>query len=155
VLKGGASLTISTGERLKLSPQDVEVPQVYTAQSGATDCPLAIWRPAASCNYTDSDRETSYDVRKIVIHVAEGSYSGTISWFENRSAQASAHYVVSREGRVARCVRRGHRLARRLVGHQHAQHRHRARGLHRQPGVVYPEHVPYFGEAFGVVLQDA
>jgi hypothetical protein len=105
VLKGGASLTISTGERLKLSPQDVEVPQVYTAQSGATDYPQAVCRPAASCNYTNSNRETSYDVRKIVIHVAEGSYSGTISWFENCAAGGSAHYVVSREGRVAQCVR--------------------------------------------------
>src|SRR5918994_1282323 len=34
VLKSGASLTISTGERLKLSAQDVEVPQLYTAKSG-------------------------------------------------------------------------------------------------------------------------
>jgi hypothetical protein len=105
VLKDGASLTISTGERLKLSPQDVEVPQVYTAQSGATNYPLAAWRPAASCNYTNSNRETFYDVRKIVIHVAEGSYSGTISWFENCAAGASAHYVVSRKGGVAQCVR--------------------------------------------------
>jgi N-acetylmuramoyl-L-alanine amidase len=105
VLKGGASLTISTGERLKLSPQDVEVPQVYTAQRGATDYPQAVCRPAASCNYTNSNRETSYDVRKIVIHVAEGSYSGTISWFENCAAGGSAHYVISREGRVAQCVR--------------------------------------------------
>src|SRR5215208_7073917 len=39
VLKSGASLTISTGERLKLSPQDVEVPQAYTAKSKATDYP--------------------------------------------------------------------------------------------------------------------
>jgi hypothetical protein len=105
VLKGGASRTISTGERLKLSPQDVEVPQVYTPQSGTTDYPLAVCRPAASCNYTNSNRETSYDVRKIVIHVAEGSYSGTLSWLENCSAQASAHYVVSREGGMAQCVR--------------------------------------------------
>jgi len=105
VLKGGASLTISTGERLKLSPQDVEVPQVYTAQSGTTDYPQAVWRQAASCNYTNSSRETSCYINKIVIHVAEGSYSGTISWLANRAAGASAHYVVSREGRVAQCVR--------------------------------------------------
>ena len=105
VLKDGASLTNSTGERLKLSPQDVEVPQVYTAKSGAANYPLAVWRPAASYNFTTSDRETSYDVRKIVIHVAEGSYSGTISWLENCAAQASAHYVVSRKGRMAQCAR--------------------------------------------------
>jgi N-acetylmuramoyl-L-alanine amidase len=105
VLRGGASLTISTGERLKLSPQDIEVPQVYTAQSGATNYPQAVWCPATSCNYTDSNREVSYDIDKIVIHVAEGSYSGTISWFENCAAQASAHYVVSGKGGVAQCVR--------------------------------------------------
>jgi hypothetical protein len=104
VLRGGASLTISTGERLKLSPLDVEVPRVYTAQSVATNYPRAVWRPAASCNFTDSNRETSYD-SKIVIHVAEGSYSGTISWFENCAAQASAHYVVSRKGGMTQCVR--------------------------------------------------
>jgi hypothetical protein len=105
VLKGGASLTISTGERLKLSPQDVEVPQVYTPQSGTTNYPLAVWRPAASCNYTNSNRETSNYINKIVIHVAEGSYSGTISWLENCAARASAHYVVSSKGGMAQCVR--------------------------------------------------
>jgi hypothetical protein len=104
VLKVGASLTISTGERLELSPQDIEVPQSYTAQSGPTDYPRAVWRPAASCNYTNSNREVSYDINKIVIHVAEGSYSGTIGWFANCAAQASAHYVVSRKGGVAQCV---------------------------------------------------
>jgi len=104
VLEDGASLTISTGERLKLSPQDVEVPQVYTAQSGAADYPRAAWRPAASCNYTNSNREASYDIDKIVIHVAEGPYSATISWFQNCAAGASAHYVVSRKGGVAQCV---------------------------------------------------
>jgi hypothetical protein len=105
VLEAGASLTISTGERLELSPQDVEVPQVYTAQSGAADYRRAVWRPAASCNYTNSNREASYDIRKIVIHVAEGSYSGTIGWFQNCAAGSSAHYVVGRRGGVAQCVR--------------------------------------------------
>jgi hypothetical protein len=105
VLEAGATLTISTGERLKLSPQDVEVPQVYTAQSGAADYPRAVWRPAASCNYTNSNREASYDIRKIVIHIAEGSYSGTIGWFQNCAAGSSAHYVISRRGGVAQSVR--------------------------------------------------
>jgi hypothetical protein len=105
VLKRGASLPISTGERLMLSPQDVGVPQVYTAQSVAADYLRAIWRPAASGNYTNSNRETSYNINKIVIHVAQGSYSATIGWFENPAAEASAHYVVGRRGGVAQCVR--------------------------------------------------
>jgi hypothetical protein len=105
VLKGGASLTISTGERLKLSPQDVEVPRVYTAESDAIDYPESVWRPAATCNYTNSTREISHDVRKIIIHVAEGSYSGTIGWLQDCAARASAHYVVNRDGEMAQCVR--------------------------------------------------
>jgi hypothetical protein len=105
VLKSGASLTISTGERMELPPQDVEVPQIYTAQSGASDYPRAAWRPAASCNYTNSNREVSFNIRKIVIHIAEGSYSGTIGWFKNCAAGSSAHYVVGRRGGVAQCVR--------------------------------------------------
>jgi N-acetyl-anhydromuramyl-L-alanine amidase AmpD len=48
---------------------------------------------------------TSYDIFKIVIHVAEGPYSGTISWFENCAAQGSAHYVVNSKGGMAQCVR--------------------------------------------------
>jgi N-acetyl-anhydromuramyl-L-alanine amidase AmpD len=40
----------------------------------------------------------------IVIHVAQGSYSATINWFQDSRANASAHYVVSRRSRVAHCV---------------------------------------------------
>ena len=105
VLKSGASLTISTGERMELSPQDVEVPQFYTAQSGASDYPGAAWRQAALCNYTNSNREVSHDIRKIVIHVAQGSSSATIGWFKNCAAEASAHFVVGTRGEVAQCVR--------------------------------------------------
>ena len=107
VLEVGATLTISTGERLKLPSQDVEAPRIYTAQSGATDYPEAELCPAASCNYTGSSREVSYDIERIVVHVAQGSYSATTSWFENCGAQASAHYVVSRKGLVVQCVRDG------------------------------------------------
>jgi hypothetical protein len=104
VLKSGASLTISTGESVELAPQNVTVPQIYTPQ-GAEDYPRAAWRPADSSNYTNANREASHNITKIVIHVAQGSYSGTINWFQDRRADASAHYVVSRRGRIAQCVR--------------------------------------------------
>jgi N-acetylmuramoyl-L-alanine amidase len=104
VLKSGASLTISTGESVELSPQAVTVPQVYAAQGGF-GYPSAEWRPADRSNYTNSNREASYNITKVVIHVAQGSYSDTIRWFKNPKADASAHYVVSRRGRIAQCVR--------------------------------------------------
>jgi hypothetical protein len=103
-LKSGASLTISTGERLELAPhEDAEVPQVFTARSVNQYRPAA-WRPAHDGNYTNANRKEAI-IDLIVVHVAQGSYSGTVNWFQDRRASSSAHYVVSRKGRVAQCVR--------------------------------------------------
>jgi len=101
-LKSGASKTISTGESLQLAPQDVEVPQIYTAQSSA-DYGRAHWRPASRGNYTQANRGAKR-IDFIVIHIAQGSYSGTIGWFQNPKSNVSAHYVVGRKGKIAQCV---------------------------------------------------
>jgi hypothetical protein len=101
-LKRGDSATISTGEHLELVPQEVEVPQLYTAQS--TDYTGARWRPAHGSNRTNANRGAAM-IDFIVIHIAQGSYSGTISWFQNPRSDVSAHYVVGRGGQVAQCVR--------------------------------------------------
>lgn len=103
-LQDGAHATISTGERLSLAPQDVEVPQLFTIKGANTDYPNAVWRPAYRGNYTNSNRELSYYVNMIIVHVAQGSYSGTINWFQDARANVSAHYVVSKKGGVAQCV---------------------------------------------------
>jgi N-acetylmuramoyl-L-alanine amidase len=103
-LLSGASRTISTGESVELSPQDVTVPQVYTAQATA-DYPHSVWRKAHWSNYTSSHRERSYNINRVIIHVAQGSYAGTINWFQDRRADVSAHYVVSRKGGISQCVR--------------------------------------------------
>jgi hypothetical protein len=103
-LRNGASAIISAGERLQLAPQDVGVPQVYTAFS-TPDYKRAKWRPAYWGNYTNANREQSQNINRIVVHIAQGSYSGTLSWFKNPHANVSAHYVLSRGGKVAQCVR--------------------------------------------------
>lgn len=104
-LENGASRRISTGETLNLEAQNVEAPRIYEAQSRRTDYPRALWRPAAGGNYGNSSRERSYNIDKIVIHVAQGSYAGTVNYFQNPSAGVSAHYTVSRRGRIAQSVR--------------------------------------------------
>lgn len=40
----------------------------------------------------------------VVIHIGEGSYSGGLSWFQNPASNVSAHYFVSRGGRVGLSV---------------------------------------------------
>ena len=101
-LENGASATISTGESLNLAPQEVDTPQILTTRAAGYG--RAVWRPAHSGNYTNRNRGVA-DIDYIVIHIAQGSYSGTISWFQDRRANVSAHYVVGRTGRVAQCVR--------------------------------------------------
>jgi hypothetical protein len=59
--------------------------------------------PAASSNYSHHFRPAS-QVRLVVVHVTEGSYTGTLSWFRNRHARAAANYVVARDGRIAHMV---------------------------------------------------
>jgi N-acetylmuramoyl-L-alanine amidase len=126
-LGSGASATISTGESLRLAPQDVEVPQIYTAQEGSADYGRALWRPAYRGNYTQANRGARW-IKYLVIHVAQGSYSGTIDWFQNPRANVSAHYVVGRKGKIAQCVHNediawhagNWRFNRRSIGIEHA-----------------------------------
>jgi len=64
----------------------------------------AAYAQASSTNYTASSRGGS-DIDVIVVHTVQGSYSGAISWFQNSSADVSAHYVVrSVDGEVTQCL---------------------------------------------------
>lgn len=73
------------------------------ATVAAAQKPPVDWQPADPNNYT----AVSYDrgIKYVVIHTADGSYWGTISWFKNPSAKVSAHYVVSKGGAIAQCVK--------------------------------------------------
>jgi len=68
------------------------------------DYALAGWIPASPANYTVSDRPDSYQVNMIVIHSIEGSYSSAITAFQDPTRAGSAHYVISRTGRIAQMV---------------------------------------------------
>lgn len=76
------------------------------ASVASTDYPPAAWVAAHSSNYRAANRETDYNIDRIVIHVTQGSYAGTISWFQNPSSNVSAHYVVkSSNGAITQMVR--------------------------------------------------
>lgn len=96
-----------TGETLELSPRAGRPVRelmgiTQTAQFSADYGP-ARWVAASTSNY-NSPRSGS--VQYVVIHTMQGSYSGSISWFQNSAAQASAHYMVrSSDGEVTQMVR--------------------------------------------------
>ncbi|MDO9001624.1 MAG: N-acetylmuramoyl-L-alanine amidase [Bacteroidota bacterium] len=79
---------------------------VYKLTSNASvmspDYPPALYNPAASCNYSSRN---GTQISAVTIHFVQGSYAGCISWFQNCSASASAHYVIrSSDGQVTQMV---------------------------------------------------
>ncbi|MBL8047832.1 MAG: N-acetylmuramoyl-L-alanine amidase [Chthonomonas sp.] len=70
------------------------------------DYASALWNPAYSGNYSTSNRPSTYPITHVVIHIMEGTYSGSISWFQNPSSNVSAHYMVrSSDGQITQMVR--------------------------------------------------
>ncbi|MEH6418352.1 N-acetylmuramoyl-L-alanine amidase [Pseudomonas sp. CGJS7] len=71
----------------------------------AVDFGEAIWNPASSSNYSTSSNAMS----AVIMHTMEGSYAGSISWFQNPSAQVSAHYLIRKsDGQITQMVREYH-----------------------------------------------
>ena len=79
---------------------------VAGSESLATvDFPGALW--VTSPNYNS---RSGTAVREVAIHTMQGSYAGSISWFQNPSAQVSAHYLIrSSDGQVTQMVRESQR----------------------------------------------
>src|SRR6185369_12355501 len=89
-------------QRLQILSAPMVTVQAGRIASESSDYGPALWNPAASCNYTVG---RTMAVTHVTIHTAEGSYAGTISWFQNCSAQVSAHYVVrSSDGQITQMV---------------------------------------------------
>ncbi len=66
----------------------------------STDYPPALW--VTSPNYSSRNDTISH----VAIHTMQGTYSGSISWFQNPGSNASAHYMVrSSDGQVTQMVR--------------------------------------------------
>jgi len=64
------------------------------------------WYPASSTNYVVAHRPSSNPITLVVIHVAQGSFSSVIDWFQNPSANVSSHYIVrASDGFIAQTVR--------------------------------------------------
>ncbi|MEU2421388.1 N-acetylmuramoyl-L-alanine amidase [Streptomyces sp. NPDC007851] len=76
------------------------------AQTGVVDYPIAEWQAASSDNRTSALRPDEYRIDRVVIHVTQHAYAGTLAIFANPKKRVSAHYLVrSADGHVAQCVR--------------------------------------------------
>lgn len=128
VLRTGVKRTTNSGRSLRLAaqPDAVPAPPARSARAvpGAdtpAECPAALdcrfvpaayaWNNTADANdygnYDPADRpDDGNKIRYIVIHDTEGSYDGTVQWFQNPYSYTSAHYVIrSSDGEITQMVR--------------------------------------------------
>lgn len=106
-LSDGIRATVPGGERVTVPARGVDPDRPATGASGvrakSEDYPAALWVPADANNFQAG---RSAAISQVVVHVTQGSYAGSISWFQNPTAQVSSHYVVrSSDGEVTQMVR--------------------------------------------------
>jgi len=104
-IEGGLVFQAPNGEILRIDSQDVFIEDYLLQYMGGSDYYGARQVISASAsNYTNMSRGAS-DIDMVVIHTMQGSYSGTISVFQNPERRASSHYVVrSSDGEVTQMV---------------------------------------------------
>jgi N-acetyl-anhydromuramyl-L-alanine amidase AmpD len=75
------------------------------AQAHATTVakPPVVWLKSTDRNYTDANRSPA-SIDRVVVHVTEGSFWGSVSWLRNPRAHASSHFVVSQRGKIVQLV---------------------------------------------------
>jgi N-acetyl-anhydromuramyl-L-alanine amidase AmpD len=106
VLEGGLSVQTPSGEWLDIDSAEQDVPFLDAWLSGGmSDSPLvANFVAAHPTNYTNASRSGAA-IDTIVVHTAQGSYSGTYNWFANSASNVSAHYVIrSSDGEITQMV---------------------------------------------------
>jgi N-acetyl-anhydromuramyl-L-alanine amidase AmpD len=62
---------------------------------------MTIKKDLITINFTPDGMK---EVRGICLHSMWGTYLGSIAWFKNPDAKASAHYCISAEGEITQCV---------------------------------------------------
>jgi hypothetical protein len=108
VLRNGRSGVSFTGETLSVSARmgrpAAELLGVDQLALNSPDYGPGVWAPANAGNYAVGRGGMTVD--KIVVHTMQGSYGGSISWFQNPASGVSAHYCVrSSDGEVTQQVR--------------------------------------------------
>ncbi|MEV0580661.1 peptidoglycan-binding protein [Streptomyces sp. NPDC050392] len=106
-LADGLDAVTPDGEHVSVTGRPVSPHKgALTAADTSTrsaDYPSALWVPADPNNFA-TGRTAAID--KVVIHVTQGSYAGSISWFQDPASEVSSHYVVrSSDGQITQMVR--------------------------------------------------
>ena len=105
-LFGKNNLKILSAAKIKLKKDEIsdDFGNTYQpiAKTNTSEYAPALWVAADASNYSS---RSGTAISAVTIHDIEGSYAGCISWFQNSSANVSAHYVLrSSDGQVTQMV---------------------------------------------------
>lgn len=64
--------------------------------------PIEEWSPSPNFSSREGRK-----ILAIVNHITAGSFPGCLSWMQNPASQASAHYLVTKSGRIIQMVKEG------------------------------------------------
>ncbi len=109
---GSTNYKVLSSPKVKVSEQKISTENgedfrvtegsTCTAASPRPDYEGAVWKKAHSNNYGSRGGKS---VKYITIHTVQGSYASAISWFRNRNARVSAHYVIrASDGQITQMV---------------------------------------------------
>lgn len=103
----GSNLSVLSANTVSVRQNSIQNSngQQYGQSRLSTDYANANWDPAASCNYSSRNGAA---ITAVTVHTMQGSYAGSISWFQNCSAGVSAHYMIrSSDGQITQMVLEG------------------------------------------------
>lgn len=89
---------------LTLLAAAIVAPCVVAPAAGAAPGarPPVLWMKGEG-NFTKAHRPLE-SIDRIVVHVTEGAFWGSVRWLQSPRAHASSHYVVSRRGKIVQLV---------------------------------------------------
>lgn len=103
----GSNLSVLSAPNVSVRQNSIQngQGQQYGQSRLSTDYANANWNPAASCNYSSRNGAA---ITAVTVHTMQGSYAGSISWFQNCAAGVSAHYMIrSSDGQITQMVLEG------------------------------------------------
>ncbi len=75
---------------------------VPAADAAPSARPPVVWLKGEG-NFTKSHRPM-HSIDRIVVHVTEGAFWGSVHWLKSPRAHASSHFIVSRRGKIVQLV---------------------------------------------------
>ncbi|MBA4862731.1 N-acetylmuramoyl-L-alanine amidase [Streptomyces sp. PSKA54] len=108
LLIGGAAAAVSAAglARDELGRVWWRIPGVEKdRREGEVDFRGAQWVAASSANRRRADRPDDYEIDRVIIHVAQGSYATALNVFRDPGHGAASHYVVRKDGHIAQMIR--------------------------------------------------